>query len=308
MTTALFLGIDGGATKTRAVVVDAAGNLRGDGEAGCGNHSAVGYATATANIHAAAETAVRAAGGRLPCVAARIGLAGVDRPADQERFLPALVPLAPRLHLSNDAELALTALPDAVGIAVIAGTGSIALGADHHGAKARAGGWGWRIGDEGSGYTMGRQALQAACQAADGRAPATALLPAILAHWSLAQPSDLIGCVYRDGGVTNAEIAALASLVFAAARKRDGAATRIVRGAADDLARMVRAVAAALDYPAGPLPLACVGGLLTNETGLRPMLVRRLRAHRRVSPVAVVTDPAMSAARAARALGDAARG
>ncbi len=110
MTTALFLGIDGGATKTRAVVVDATGDVRGEGEAGCGNHSAVGYATATANIYAAAETAVRMAGGTLPCIAARIGLAGVDRPADQERFLPALAALAARLQLSNDAALALTAL------------------------------------------------------------------------------------------------------------------------------------------------------------------------------------------------------
>ncbi len=308
MSTPLFLGIDGGATKTRAVVVNAAGNVCGEGEAGCGNHSAVGYATATANIYVAAETAVRAAGSTLPCVAARIGLAGVDRPADQERFLPALAALAPRLHLSNDAVLALTALPDAVGIAVIAGTGSIALGADRHGTKARAGGWGWRIGDEGSGYAMGRQALQAATQAADGRAPDTALLPAMLAHWQLAQPGDLIGRVYRDGGATNAEIAALASLVFAAAREGDSAATRILRDAADGLARMVLAVAAALNFTAGPLPLACVGGLLTHDTGLRPMLVRRLRARRPVSPIAVVADPAMSAARAARALVSASSG
>jgi len=306
MITSLFLGVDGGATKTRAVVVDAAGSVCGEGEAGCGNHSAVGYATATANIHAAAGMAVRAAGGALPCMAARIGLAGVDRPADQERFLPALAALAPHLHISNDAELALTALPDAVGVAVIAGTGSIALGADRHGTKARAGGWGWRIGDEGSGYAIGRQALQAATQAADGRAPDTALLPAILAHWELAQPGDLIGHVYRDGGATNAEIAALASLVFVSARERDGAALRIVRDAADDLVRTVLAVAAALDFADRPLPLACVGGLLTHDTGLRPMLVRRLRTRRPVSPVAVVADPAMSAARAARALVDAA--
>jgi len=302
MSATLFLGIDGGATKTRAVIVDASGTVQGEGAAGCGNHSAIGFAAATANIHAATTAAMQAAGGTFPVTAARIGLAGVDRPADHARFAPVFASFATVVALSNDAELALTALPDAVGVVLIAGTGSIAFGVDNTGARARAGGWGWRIGDEGSGYAIGRQALQAASQAADGRGAMTTLLPAILAHWQLAQPADLIGRVYGDGGIANAEVADLAQLVVLQAREGDAAARRIVRTAADNLARTVLAVAAALDFADHPLPLACVGGLLTPPTGLRAMVVRRLRLRRLVSPVAVVTDPAMSAARAARFL------
>jgi len=302
MNAPLFLGIDGGATKTRAVIVDASGTVRGEGAAGCGNHSAVGFAVATVNIHAAASAAMQVAGGTFPVIAARIGLAGVDRPADHARFAPVFASFATVVALSNDAELALTALPDAVGVVLIAGTGSIAFGVDNTGAQARAGGWGWRIGDEGSGYAMGRQALQAASQAADGRGAMTTLLPAILAHWQLAQPADLIGHVYSDGGIANVEVADLAQLVVLQAQAGDATARRIVRTAADDLARTVLAVAAALDFADHPLPLACAGGLLTQPTGLRAMVVRRLRVRRLVSPVAVVTDPAMSAARAARVL------
>jgi len=302
MSAPLFLGIDGGATKTRAVVVDASGTVQGEGAAGCGNHSAVGFAAATANIHAAATAAMQVAGETFPVTAARIGLAGVDRPADHARFAPVFASFATVIALSNDAELALTALPDAVGVVLIAGTGSIAFGVDTTGAQARAGGWGWRIGDEGSGYAMGRQALQAASHAADGRGAMTTLLSAILAHWQLTQPADLIGHVYSDGGIANVEVADLAQLVVLQAQAGDATAQRIVRTAADDLARTVLAVAAALDFADHPLPLACAGGLLTQPTGLRAMVVRRLRVRRLVSPVAVVSDPAMSAARAARLL------
>jgi len=156
MTEGHFLGIDGGATKTLAVIVDVGGQEIGRGMAGSGNQAAVGPERAVASIWRAVAEAARHAGSNKVFLAAWIGLAGVDRPGDRDRLLPHLDALATVVRLTNDAELALTGLDDAVGVAVIAGTGSIALGRDAAGTTARSGGWGHIIGDEGSGYELGR--------------------------------------------------------------------------------------------------------------------------------------------------------
>ncbi|MDQ2717887.1 MAG: hypothetical protein M3Z08_23575, partial [Chloroflexota bacterium] len=137
-----YLGVDGGGTKTLAVVVDAQGQERGRGLAGSANYNAVGLDQAIQHIHVAVEQAAQAAGCHLPLRKAWLGLAGIDRPHDYETLLPSLRSLAESVHLTNDADLALSTLEDAVGVVLIAGTGSIALGRDAHGTSRRAGGWG----------------------------------------------------------------------------------------------------------------------------------------------------------------------
>ena len=294
---ALFLGVDGGATKTLAVIVGADGRERGRGIAGSGNQAAVGLARAIESIRGAVAEAARLAGAGAPFRAARIGLAGVDRPGDRDRLLPHLNMLADIVRLTNDAELALTGLDNAVGVAVIAGTGSISLGRDATGKTARSGGWGHIIGDEGSGYEVGRLALKAAARASDGRGPQTALLAAIMAAWQLSRPDAMIDRVYPDGD--KGEIARLSALVFAAAREGDTIARRIMHAAATELALAALAVDEMLDFPDGRLPIALAGGMLIHEADFRAMLLRRLRRRRAVGQVALVAEPALSAARAA---------
>ncbi|MCA1668327.1 MAG: BadF/BadG/BcrA/BcrD type ATPase [Thermomicrobia bacterium] len=296
MTESFFLGVDGGATKTVAVVVDAAGREIGRGMAGSGNQAAVGLERAVASIRGAVAEAARHAGGGA-FRAAWIGLAGVDRPGDRDRLLPHLAMLADVMRLTNDAELALTGLAGAVGVAVIAGTGSIAVGRDATGKMARAGGWGHIIGDEGSGYELGRLALKAAARAADGRGPQTALLPAIVAEWRLSRPDAMIDRVYPDG--EKGQIARLSALVFAAARDGDAVARGIVREAATELALAALAVGEKLGFPDDRVPIALAGGMLIHEADFRAAVLRRLRRRRPVGQVALVADPASSAARAA---------
>ncbi len=292
----LFLGVDGGATKTLAVIVDATGRETGRGIAGSGNQAAVGLERAVASIRGAVAAAQQAGcDGMLR--AAWIGLAGVDRPGDRDRLLPHLSALANVIRLTNDAELALTGLDGAVGVAVIAGTGSIAVGRDATGKMARSGGWGHIIGDEGSGYELGRLALKAAARASDGRGPQTALLPAIMAEWRLPRPDAMIDRVYPEGD--KGEIARLSALVFAAARDGDAVARRIVREAATELALAALAVGEMLAFPGGALPIALAGGMLIHEADFRATVLRRLRRRRPVGQVALVAEPALSAARAA---------
>lgn len=297
----LYAGIDGGGTKTLAVLVDESGTERGRGLAGSGNYATIGQEETIANIGTAVKHALGAAGSGAQLGAAWIGLAGVDRPADRARLFPALQRLAPRIELGNDAELALAALPDAQGVALIAGTGAIALGRDHRGEIVRASGWGHVFGDEGSGYDIGRQALQAAAQAFDKRGPNTALLTAIVDAWDLPDPTAIIDRVYHpfDPG----EIARLAAVVFTAATGGDDVAKGIVRTAVKGLAGSVLAVAHQLEFDANVMPLAISGGLLTSRSDFRGRVVRRLRRHVALGAVEVVTEPALSAALAARRLG-----
>ena len=290
----LYLGIDGGGSKTLAVIVDAQGNERGRGSAAGANHHAAGLPHALAQIELAVHHALAAVGGELPLAGAWVGLAGIDDPTDQALLLPHLRALSHHLRLTNDAELLLGALPGALGVALIAGTGAIALGCDAQGQRARANGWGHLIGDEGSGYAIGQAALRAVTRAADGRGPATALCAVVLAAWNLADPAALIPHVYADPD--KVVIARLAPLVLAAWRAGDAVAGRIVRHAAADLAASALAVGRALTLPA-PLPLACGGALLTQADDYRKLVATRLCQTRPIAPV-VVPDPAHAAARA----------
>jgi len=289
------VGVDGGGSKTLAVVVDGQGNERGRGIAGSSNHTGVGIEQAVQHIYSAVEEATRPAGCSLPLQCAWFGLAGIDRPDDYTLLLPYLQPLAQRVRLTNDAELALSGLPDGVGIALIAGTGSIALGHDAKGSNARAGGWGHIIGDEGSGYDLGRQCLQAVSRAVDGRGQATMLVELLLRHWKLDNASDIIGKIYNDSD--KATIAALSTLVFAAARDGDEVARGMVENAARELALATVAVKNSLDFSGQQVALALGGGLLLYEIDFRTKVIQAIGTCMSVGEVALVEEPALSGAR-----------
>ncbi|MGH2486893.1 MAG: N-acetylglucosamine kinase, partial [Ktedonobacterales bacterium] len=294
ITAPLFLGVDGGGSKTLAVIVDAAGVERGRGRAGSSNHHTAGRDAALVAIHDAVGSACLLAGCQTPLTAAWVGLAGVDRPTDAAPLAARLDKLAGVTRLTNDAELALGGLPGGVGVALIAGTGSIAVGCDVKGTRGRASGWGHLLGDEGSGYDIGRQALRALARAADGRGPGTALVERVLARWGLTSPTDLLSTVYADPD--KARVAVLAELVIAAATEGDTVSRGIVRAAVEELALAVRSVAASLDL-ASPLPLALSGGLLIHHDDMRRLVVERIQRTRPVGPVTLVEEPALCAAR-----------
>lgn len=291
------VGIDGGGSKTRAVVVDARGKECGRGLAGSTNYNTVGIERAVEHIRSAVEEAVTIAGCSLPLKAAWLGLAGIDRPADRDVLLPNLHFVAESIRLTNDADLVLSALEERAGVALIAGTGSIALGQDGCGRVERIGGWGHILGDEGSGYDIGRRALQAAARASDGRGPETRLLELVLHHWELTSADEIIGKVYSNSD--NAAIAEISSLTLRAAREGDRTAHEIVRKAARELAHAVVTVSNKLGLQEKELSLALGGGLLLNEAGFRSLVLRYIRKHLSIEQVVFVEQPALSAARAA---------
>ena len=301
----LVLGIDGGGTRTVAMLATRkpAGGWRvlGCGEAGSSNRQAVGSSAAFAALDEAADRAFAAAGKPRHTVrAACLGLAGAGRAGDQElvREWAARVRLANSVEVIEDAALLLAAgTPRGWGVAVVAGTGSMAYARCPDGRTARAGGWGPLLGDEGSGYVVALAGLRAAARSADGRAQPTLLADRLLAAFGLTKPQELVGAVYRGGD--RAALAALAPVVLQAAEDGDRAAEAIVTEAAAELASAAAAAARQLNL--GPaFPVALAGGLLAGSPGYRDRFLAALAARGLTpDPVAVVTEPAEGAVRIA---------
>src|SRR3954469_8377178 len=187
------LGIDAGGTKTVCLLADERGLIVSEGRGPGANLQAAGELEVEKVLHQVMETALGERTTRPAAVC--LGIAGVDREDDRRVVSAIMRRIAPgsRVLVVNDALVALEAgAPGLPGIVVISGTGSIAYGRNALGAAARAGGWGHVIGDEGSGYWIGRQALAAVVREVDGRGPRTELTDDVLAHFGVPNAAGLI--------------------------------------------------------------------------------------------------------------------
>jgi glucosamine kinase len=247
----LYLGIDGGGSGCRAAVADAAGRVLGRGEAASAN-SWTDPEGARANILAAARAALAASGeaAGLAGLKAVLGLAGANVGAAAERLADGL-PFA-RAQIESDAVVALKgALGDDDGVVAAIGTGSV-YGVQRAGAVRMIGGWGFQLGDQGSGARLGRDLLEAA----------------LLAHDRLADPAPLLGDVLAEHGgpmgivafgrsAAPADFARLAPRVLDAAAAGDPAAAAILASAEAAITGAIDRLMA--DGP--PVPLCFLGGL-----------------------------------------------
>lgn len=312
MSGGLVVGIDGGGTRTRAVVLDADGDelARCDGPAGIVQpRDPCAAAEAVADL----TRAVLAEAGATRAAVLCCGLAGAGRWQEREavRVGLMLAGVADRALVVGDAEAALAdAFGAGAGVLVIAGTGSIAWAqgvadvppseSPHPGdgeqgpIVIRVGGWGELLDDEGSGYAIGLGALRCIARAADGREPATALEAAVLEATGLAAPEDLIRYA---AAAAKADIGALAPVVLRCADGGDAAASRVLAAAVDALTELVVTAArrAALPQPR----LAFAGGLIGVGGPLRDSLAAALRTH---FPRSAVLDRPVDAARGAALL------
>lgn len=263
-----YLGVDGGASKTAALVIDADGQPLGRGVAGPSNHLRVGIETATRNIERAVNIALVEAGMAIRQVEyAYCGIAGADHPAHRQRVIDSLKIFFPKGNfiVDNDARIALTgAVGFGSGVVVISGTGSVAFGRNDTGQEARAGGWGPTIGDEGSGYAIARDGLSAIVRAHDGRGRRTKMTELLCYDYDMCSPEDLPRFVYAT--TTHADdIARYGKLVIEAARVGDEVAVEILERAGRELAECVLAVARRLSLTPTAFPVAYVGGVFNAE-------------------------------------------
>jgi N-acetylglucosamine kinase-like BadF-type ATPase len=165
--------------------------------------------------------------------------------------------------------------PGAPGVVIVSGTGSIAYGRNAAGESARAGGWGYVLGDEGSGYWIGRAALRAVLREADQRGSATALTPLLLAHFGVDEAQGLIHEVYQSD-LKPTSIGALARCVHEAFLQGDAVAIGILRTAADELEGAGVSVARRLGLLGEPFTCVLAGGIFRAVPWLQEELQRRL--------------------------------
>ncbi|MEJ2273958.1 MAG: BadF/BadG/BcrA/BcrD ATPase family protein [Woeseiaceae bacterium] len=294
----LVLGADGGGSKTAvriaAVTADGALETLGDGYGGPSNVRAVGRAHAEINLNVAVDAALRDAQvGDEPIEYAVLGLAGSSLP-DVQAFIRGWAErrsLARIVDIVHDADPVLAAgIPAGDGIALIVGTGSVAIGVDRGGQRTVTGGWGHLFGDTGSGYDLGRQALAAVADAVDGLGPETALVERILARLGTDKPREML--LRLDQAVdVRREIAALAPVLLHAAADGDDVALGIVDRAAASTAKLVQASAAKLGFPSDA-PIAVAGGIVCRSELYRHALVDQLHAlGLKPRAIAVVDEP-----------------
>ena len=270
------LGIDAGGTKTVCLLADEQGRVLSESRGGGANLQASGELQVEKVLHAVMEEAM---GDRdLQPAAICLGIAGVDREADAVavRGIMRRIGFKARTLIVNDALIALVAgAGEQPGVVIVAGTGSIAYGRDAAGRAARAGGWGFVLGDEGGGYWIGRAALNAVVRQFDRRGPDTMLTGMVIGAMHLRNPTDLVHAVYAGGLHRNA-IASIVPVVQQAADAGDAVAADIVSRASMELAVAAASVITRLEMRGERFPTLLSGGVFRGVPSLVPQVTTRL--------------------------------
>jgi N-acetylglucosamine kinase len=270
------LGIDAGGTKTVCLLADERGEVLARARASGANLQVMGEFNVEKILHRVMEETLGDRDITLDAIC--IGIAGVDRPRDAQTINDIMRRIGRRTRtvVVNDALVALVAgAGEHAGVVIVAGTGSIAYGRDAEGHAARAGGWGYLLGDEGGGFWIGRAALSAVVRQFDHRGPATLLTDLVLGQMQLSTPAEVIHAIY-DRGLQRHAIAGLAGLVQRAVEAGDAVAGQILDRAASELAAAAASVVTRLGMRGDVFPTVLAGGMFTGIPLLVTSVTTRL--------------------------------
>jgi N-acetylglucosamine kinase-like BadF-type ATPase len=271
------LGLDGGQSSTICVLGTTDGTLISSGRGGPANH--IGQPGGPKRLERALRSSMTEALCQVqPSIeslaAAYLSLTGGVQMAME--IVPAIV-RTERVLAESDAIAALAAGTGAgPGVALIAGTGAVAVAINRNGQRSWSGGWGYLLGDEGSGYWIGLQALRAAARAEDGRGPATVLRGQILRRFTVPDMRAIFPRLYGEE-ITRPDVAGLAPLVLAVCEAGDRVATAIVESAADELSLLAESACAAAGFQdTCERVIVPTGGVLRPDNILWRLLAKRI--------------------------------
>lgn len=266
-----IMGIDGGGTSTKIELRDPDNRLICREKFGPFNINSIGEAA----FRDLLRQVFGFCGDMGQCAALCVGAAGVSNPLLRKVMREELekAGFTGKLLLVGDQEIALRGAMDTPGIALIAGTGSIAFGRNAAGETARSGGYGHLIDDGGSGYALGRDALSAVVRALDGRGEETALTDAVFAQLGIHSLAEIVTFVYGKD-TDKSKIAKISLTAVECAGAGDAAAREILRKGAEELAQLVAAVQRKLNLPG--CSIALLGGLLNFPNPYRELAAREL--------------------------------
>jgi N-acetylglucosamine kinase-like BadF-type ATPase len=286
----LYIGIDGGGTKTACALGDADTVLSTSRSAGS-NVVRLGEERAGIALREAISQACWSAGvSPLSIEAVCVGASGAGRPEVQQKVQSLVRRVVPRsiVRVVGDHEVALeAALGQSEGVVVIAGTGSIAYGRNAFSETARAGGWGSAVSDEGSGQWIGREAIARALRIAD-----TSFVNAVMRHWKLESHEKLIQYLNQSPPL---DFSSLLPLVIAA-QKNDPMLRGVLRDAGAQLAMLVETVLRRLWSRGSVVRVGLVGGVFANSPQVRLGFLATLRRGWPTLAVSFrIADPVMGA-------------
>ncbi|MHA7263928.1 N-acetylglucosamine kinase [Arthrobacter sp. TMN-37] len=278
------VGLDIGGSKTHGVLWRGPAVVA-EAKAGSANVQNVSPAEASENL---AQLFAELGGRRVTTVIA--GSGGIDTEEDAARLRGLIAPFAPgaAIDVVHDTRLILAAGGAAAGIAVIAGTGSAAWGVTSDGREARSGGWGYLLGDEGSGYWLAREAIRRTLHRFNLGQEPSGLGRRVLEANAVTVPSELIGLFHSDLG--RRHWASQSPVVFAAAEAGDEEARILIETAGADLAGLVADIVSVIGVP-GPVVIG--GGLAVHQTALQEAIRRPLAALGVTDVVFLTQDPVL---------------
>ncbi|MCI0353688.1 MAG: hypothetical protein L0099_01425 [Acidobacteria bacterium] len=275
---ALYLGMDGGGTKTECAVGDDSAIL-GRSKTGGSKVQRVGEECARESLHQAIVQACQQARRDPAAIThACVGIAGASNPQARDtvrRIVAEVVPAS--IDVVGDMVVGFeAAFPEASGLLVLAGTGSIAFGRNERGETARAGGWGSAISDEGSGDWIGRAGVAAALRAFDS-GQSNALIGGIMNAWHVATREDVARVA---NSIPPPDFAALFPLVLSAADRGDGLARDILMRAGTELATLAKVAMRRLWPGPHPIRVRISGGVFMNSFCVQQVFENSARAER----------------------------
>jgi glucosamine kinase len=297
---AIFVGIDGGGTKTTCAVGDET-KLLGTATSGGSNVIRSGEAQARVSLQEAIRKACDAAGidlGRIIRIC--VGTAGAARPQVSDAIRRIIAEVAPvEITVVGDTVSTMrAAFEKSEGVIVIAGTGSIAYGRNHKGETARAGGWGYAISDEGSGHWIGRTAISCALRAYD-EGEGSRVFDHISKAWGLASIDDLVRAA---NAVPPPDFSNLVPTVLEAADAGDAIARGVLTQAGAELATVAKIVIGRIFADQPNVPVAMSGGVFRNSPLVRQVFYNSLRSeYPDVKTAPTVVEPVKGALALARA-------
>jgi len=261
-----LLGIDAGGSKTVCLLANEAGEVLTCGLGGPANPHTVGIQNTQRAISQSVQQAIsKSKPGKVEV--AYVGAAGVDRASDREILTVLMneLAIAESCYIDNDAAIALAGGTICkAGVVVISGTGSIAFGMNSRGERARSGGWGPILGDEGSGYDIGRRSLVAVMRSHDGRGPETTLTARIRDYLKLGDLSELVQHVYEARPEIR-HVAELATLALEESQSGDPVSRQIVTEAVEELTSAAVSVVRMLDMEGQPVDVVASGGVFEHR-------------------------------------------
>lgn len=280
--TELYLGVDAGGTKSVAVVADATGHVISAGRAGGANYQSIGRKAAKAELRAAVDVALRGANVELSAItAAAFGIAGADREPEMavvQEMVSDAIPV-PKRFVENDALLVLRAVTkDAVGVGLVAGTGTNCVGRDRYGRRHQVGGMGAISGDVGYAEDLAMRAVGGAWMATDGRTGPSRLSKSVPAAVGVESIEELPRHLVR-GVIPEPMIRKVVTCLFQESRNGDGLALRIIEDTGARLGAAAAAVMRALVLR-GSNAIVVLGGAMFQTEGhelLSEAAERRIR-------------------------------